>query len=304
MELTTEFVIKKERIFRYRRGKVGYYFILPAILWLTIFTYVPLVMAVDRVFRDYNTREFVGWEHFDYVLKTPAFVNSFRNVIAFTLIITTLMFLCSFFFALLIKNIEFPKLMGTIKALIYLPNLLSGVIVTIIFNMLINEGYGLFAAMRVANGQWPIKFTTDGIWPYISIIIPSLWMGLGYNTLVMLAGLLNIPKEYYEAAKIDGANAAVALWAITVPNMRNSFILILTSQITGNLQMLEIPMWITGGGPLNRTMTPALYLFNSFRDAGRSPNVAIAGALLIMLLIALLNIVSFSLLHSKKSEDV
>lgn len=303
-KLSVKQIEKKDRRFRYRRGRAGYLFILPAILWMTLFTYVPLFMAVDRVFRDYNTREFVGWEHFDYVLKTPTFVDSFKNVLLFTAIITVSMVIFSFLFASLIKKVTNAKLAGAIKAVIYLPNLLSGVIVTIIFNMLINEGYGLFAALRIANGQWPIKFTTEGIWPYISIIVPTLWVGLGYNTLVMLAGILNIPKEYYEAAKIDGANTWVMLWKITIPNMRNSFILIITAQITGNLQMLEIPMWITGGGPLNKTMTPTLYLFNSFRDSGRSPNVAIAGALIIMVLIACLNLVSFSLLHSKKSEDM
>ncbi len=303
-KMSAKQIEKKDRRFRYRRGRVGYLFILPAILWMSLFTYVPLFMSINRVFRDYNTQAFVGWEHFDYVFKTPTFVDSFKNVLLFTAILTVSMVIFSFLFAALVKKVTNAKLAGAIKAVVYLPNLLSGVIVTIIFNMLINEGYGLFAALRIANGQWPIKFTTEGIWPYVSIIVPTLWVSLGYNTLVMLAGMLNIPKEYYEAAKIDGANAWVMLWKITIPNMRNSFILILTAQITGNLQMLEIPMWITGGGPVNKTMTPALYLFNSFRDSGRSPNVAIAGALIIMVLIAFLNLISFSLLHSKKSEDM
>lgn len=286
-----------------KQQRQGYAFVLPAMVGLGMFVYIPLFMALVRVFQDYNTHAFVGLEHFDYVLKTPTFVNSFKNVTIMTLVITFLMVTISFIFALLLSKVKKARLQNFVKSVIYLPNLLSGVIVTILLSMLINEGYGLFAALRVANGQWPIKFTTDGIWPYVSIILPSLWVGLGYNTLVMLAGILNIPKEYIEAAKIDGANAFTVLKKIYLPCMRNYFVLIITAQITGNLQMLEIPMWITGGGPLNKTMTPSLYLFNTFRDSGRSPNVAIAGSLVVMALIVVLNLISFSILHSKKLED-
>ncbi len=285
-----------------KKERPGYYFILLSIVWVTIFVYVPLIMAVVRVFQDYNTGEFIGFENFDYVLKTPTFINSFKNVIVLSLIITILMTIFSFGFASLINKVTNEKVAGITKALIYIPNLMSGVIIAIIFNLLINEGIGLFAAIRVANDKWPIKFTTDGIWPYISIIVPTLWVGIGYNTLIMLAGLLNVPKEYYEAAKLDGANSWHLFVNITLPNMKNYFILVISAQITGNLQMLEIPMWITGGGPLEKTMTPTLYLFNTFRDSGRSPNIAIAGALIIMIIIVTMNIISFRLIHSKKAE--
>lgn len=294
--------IKHSNLYKKQQRK-GYAFVLPAMVWMFVFTYIPLFMAVVRVFQDYNTQEFVGFEHFDYVLKTPTFVNSFKNVTIMTLVITFLMVTISFLFAMLLSKVKQQRFLHFVKSVIYLPNLLSGVIVTILLSMLINEGYGLFAALRIADGKWPIKFTTDGIWPYISIILPSLWVGLGYNTLVMLSGILNIPKEYIEAAKIDGANAFDILRKIYLPCMRNFFVLVITSQITGNLQMLEIPMWVTGGGPLNKTMTPTLYLFNTFRDSGRSPNVAIAGSLIIMILIVILNLIFFSILHSKKLED-
>lgn len=294
--------VKRSALYKKQQRK-GYIFILPAMIGLLVFVYIPLGMSLVRVFQDYNTHEFVGFEHFDYVLKTPTFTGAFKNVTIMTVIITFLMVIISFLFAMLLAKVKRQKFLNLVKSLIYLPNLLSGVIVTILLNMLINEGYGLFAALRIADGKWPIKFTTDGIWPYVSIIIPSLWVGLGYNTLVMLAGILNIPKEYVEAAQIDGANVFDILKKIYLPCMRNYFVLVITSQITGNLQMLEIPMWVTGGGPLNKTMTPSLYLFNSFRDSSRSPNVAIAGSLIIMVLIVVMNLISFSVLHSKKLED-
>ena len=119
----------------------------------------------------------------------------------------------------------------------------------------------------------------------------------------MYAGLMNVPRQYYEAAALDGAGPLRRMFNITIPGMRNYFILMLVNLITGTLQMMEIPYLITGGGPLEKTLTPALYLFNSFRDAGRSQNVTIAGALLIMVLTVLMNVIAFRMIRSQKSEE-
>ena len=85
--------------------------------------------------------------------------------------------------------------------------------------------------------------------------------------------------------------------------MKNIFILSLINLITGSLQMLDIPYMITGGGPLDMTMTPSLYLFNSFRDVNRPQNVTIAGSILIMIVIVTINIIAFKCIHSEKMED-
>ena len=93
------------------------------------------------------------------------------------------------------------------------------------------------------------------------------------------------------------------MFSVTIPCMKNYFILTLVSLITSTLQMLEIPYLITGGGPLEKTLTPALYLFKSFRDAGRPQNVTIAGALMIMVLTVVTNVIAFSLIKSGKTEE-
>ena len=168
---------------------------------------------------------------------------------------------------------------------------------------IMNYGGGLLTSISISLGKEPISFQTQGLWPYVCIIIPTLWGGFGYNSLVMYAGLMNVPRQYYEAAALDGAGPLRRMFNITIPGMRNYFILMLVNLITGTLQMMEIPYLITGGGPLEKTLTPALYLFNSFRDAGRSQNVTIAGALLIMVLTVLMNVIAFRMIRSQKSEE-
>lgn len=293
---------KRKDAFRLRDSKTAYAMLAPAIILLLVFSSIPLVMAVIRSFQDYNTKEWVGLQNYDYVLKTPSFMGSFENVLVFILIIVSAMMILSFLFAHVLRAIP-PRLSGFVKIILYIPCLISGVVTAILYMFLMNYGGGLLTSICISLGIQPISFQTEGLWPYVCIIIPTLWGGFGYNSLVMYAGLMNVPKQYYEASELDGAGPLRKMFYITIPNMRNYFILMLVNLITGTLQMMEIPYLMTGGGPLEKTLTPALYLFNSFRDAGRSQNVTIAGALLILVLTVLVNCVAFRLIRSKKSEE-
>lgn len=154
---------------------------------------------------------------------------------------------------------------GTVKTLIFLPFLLSGIVTSIAFLLMLNYGGGLFTSIRYNLGLEAVAFEKNVFLSYFWIIVPTWWGGFGYNTLVLYAGLLNIPASYYEAAEIDGANAAERMFYITIPNMKNYFILLLINLTAGGLQMFEIPMMITGGQPLNKTLTPVLYLVNNFK---------------------------------------
>lgn len=293
---------EKRKRTRYKDNKTAYFMLSPAFLLLTIFAVVPLIMAIIRSFQDYNTGEFCGFDNFDYVLKTPSFVNSFVNVSLFTLIVVACTMVFSFLFANLLVQIN-KKVADILKIIIYVPCLISGVVVSIIFMFIFNYGGGLLTSILVGLGIPPVSFQTEGLWPIVCILLPTFWLGFGYNTLVMYAGLMNVPKSYYEAADIDGANRFQKMVHITFPSMKNTFVLMLVNLVTVSLQMMEIPYLITGGGPLDLTMTPSLYLFNSFRDGNRPQNVTIAGALLIMLVILLINVVIFALIKSGKTEE-
>ncbi len=293
---------KRSNRFRFRYSGTAYAMLAPALILLVTFSTIPLVMALIRSFQDYNTKAFVAVENYDYVLKTPSFMGSFKNVLVFILIIVSAMIVLSFLFAHVLRAIH-PRLSGAVKVILYIPCLISGVVTAIIYMFIMNYGGGLLTSISISLGKEPISFQTQGLWPYVCIIIPTLWGGFGYNSLVMYAGLMNVPRQYYEAAALDGAGPLRRMFNITIPGMRNYFILMLVNLITGTLQMMEIPYLITGGGPLEKTLTPALYLFNSFRDAGRSQNVTIAGALLIMVLTVLMNVIAFRMIRSQKSEE-
>lgn len=285
-----------------RKNVISYLLMIaPAFVILTIFAMVPLVMAVVRSFQDYLTQE-PTLANYDYIFSSAIFKNSFKNVLIIGGSLIILQFGLGFLYAFLLTKLS-KKVAYIIRLLIYIPNLISPVLVSIVFNLLLNSGGGLFASLAYSLGRDPIHFTIDGIWPYVIIIGAALWGGFGYTTLVMYAGLLSIPKTYYEAADIDGVNGFQKMFKITIPCMRNAIILSLVGQITGALQMLDIPLFMTGGGPMDQTMTPALYLFTLFKSKN-AVNYAIAGSIIVLIVIVALNVVAFNLVKSKRSEDV
>ena len=292
----------KHRSFRYRDKGAAYAMLAPALLLLCVFVAVPLVMALVRSVQDYATSGFVGLKNYLYVLQTPSFLKSFGNVLLMTFFTVLLTMLFAFLFALLMRSLN-NRLGYLARAAVFLPFFISGITSAILFFLLINYGGGLFTSILISLGKKPIAFAVDGIWPYVTIIAITIWMSFGYQSLIMYAGLLQIPRSYYEAAQLDGANAFEQAVYITLPNMKNYFVLTCINMVTANLQMFEVPLMVTGGGPVEKTLTPVLYLFNSFRDPARPQNVTIAGALMVMVVIMTINIIVFKTVRSEKSGD-
>jgi ABC-type sugar transport system permease subunit len=293
---------KRHHRFEYRNEVSAYVMLAPAFILLTIFVVIPLIMAVIRSFQDYNTKAFVGFYNYEFIFETDLFVKSFGNVLIMTAVITVVMIIISFLFANVLKAMN-NKFGDIAKVIIYIPFFISGIAASVIFTLITNYGGGLISSILVSMGLDPISFTSDTVLAYVSIIIPTIWLGFGYNTLVMYAGLINIPSDYYAAASIDGANWWQKVIHITIPNMRNTMVLLVVNLVTTNMQMMEIPMIMTEGGPLNETLTPVLYLFNAFRDPSRPANATIAGSIVVMIVIMSVNIIVFRLVHSKRSED-
>ena len=303
MENTVEF--KRNKKYVYRNKWYAYAMIAPGFILLTIFVIIPFVIALYRSVTDYyayNTNvQFVWFENYVRILKDDSFFKSLKNVVMMTLIYTVIMVVITFAFAHVIKKLS-PRLASATKILCYIPFLLSGIMLSIIFIFIFSNN-GLINAIRANGGKERIVFNQDGVWPYFIIILPLIWAGFGYNSLVMLAGLLNIPKDYYEAAEMDGANAWKRLRYITIPNMKNYFVLIIINLITGGLQMFELPMMMTGGGPLESTLTPVLFIFLQKQNPSLQECEIMAGSILIMIPIALINILVFKVIRSEKSAD-
>lgn len=296
---------EKTKHYAYRSKWYAYAMLVPGLILLSIFVIYPFVLALIRSFINYSAYEtdirFVGLENYIQILKDARFFQSLKNVIAMTMVYALVMFVASFLFALVVKQLA-PRMASITKTLIYIPCLLSGILVSVIFLFMFSNN-GLINAIRVENGLERIVFNADGMFPYIIVVLPMLWGGFGYNTIVMLAGLHNIPKNYYEAAALDGAGSFQQMLHITLPNMKNYFVLIIINLITGGLQMFEFPLMMTGGGPLDSTLTPVLFMYWQKSNPTLTQSCVMAGCILIMIPIASINLLVFKLIRSEKSLD-
>lgn len=279
----------------------GYLMIAPALILLIIFVFIPLIIAIYRSFFEVSggINSFVGLKYYVKTFMNENFIRSIGNVLIFSVIITFLQIVLSFLFANVLVRIK-GRFGVFARTIIYLPYLLSGVVVAVIFTLLTTYNGGVLNSIIESWGLDPIAWNNDSFWSPISIIVPTIWIGFGYTTLVMYAGLINIPKDYYEAAQMDGAGFWRQMFSLSIPCMKNYFVLLIVTNIVANLQMYEIPMIMTNGQPLNKTMTPVLYIMHSRSNGNISDSEITAMALLVMIIILIINSAVFYLFRDKK----
>ena len=288
-----------------RDMKMAYLMLLPAVVMLTIFVIIPLVIAFQKSFYDWNyyiDSVFVGFDNYRIIINTVYFQKAVINVLKFVITIVPLLLLLSFTLAHVLKGLS-AKMSNMIKTAIYIPGIISGIATSVIFIFILDYKGGVINQTLMQLGIGRIGFLNNPFWAYIAVILPTVWVGLGGNTILMYAALVNVPPEYYEAASVDGAGAWKKMIYITLPQMKNIFVLMCISLTAGTLQMFDIPYMLTGGGPSNSTLTPMLYLYNNYRDASKGMGYTIAGAILMLIIIVMINSVVFAVIKSEKSVE-
>lgn len=285
--------------------KIAYLMLAPAVICLTLFVIIPVIMAAQKSFYEWNfytDSVYVGWNNFRIILVNEYFVQAIKNILRFVVVLVPLELITTLSFAMMLKQLT-KQYTDLVKSCIYIPGIIAGIIISNVFSVVFDYRAGLFNQLVMGFGGKRIAFLNHPSWAFWSIVLTSIWSGLGGGTILMFAALVNVPQEYYESASIDGANAWQRALHITLPQMKNIIILQTIRGVAGTLQMLELPMFLTGGGPLNRTLTPMLYIYNNFRDRTKTMGYTIAGALLMLILIAAINSVVFALVRSEKSLD-
>ena len=276
----------------------------PAIILLTIFVLTPLGIAIYRSFFDYRVgaaSSFVGFGNYIKTLRNANFTKSIWNVLWMSLVITVVQVIITFLFASLLTKSK-GKFSEITRTVVYIPFLLSGIVVSVIFTLLTTYNGGFINYFLGLFDIEPIPFNNHVVWSPISIIVPTIWIGFGYYSLVMYAGIKNVPISYYEAAEMDGAGFFRKTISITLPCMKNYFVLMIITLVVANMQMFEIPLVMTNGQPANRTMVPVLYLIHARSNGNVSDGEITAAAILIMIIILVINSAVFTMFRTKKEN--
>ncbi len=240
-------------------------------------------------------KKFVGLlNYFNVITKDETFAIAARNNIIWILL--TMLFTVSVALALaLLLNREFR---GRIffRGCFYFPYILSGVTVAIIWSWIYHPHLGLITnlASIAGWGEYSKALLADTRTALYAVYVAALWQGVGAPMVLFLAGLQTIPKELFEAATIDGANKFQVFLNITIPMLRETFVIVFATQIISSMKVYDIIYAMTGGGPANSTQTMATWMvMQTFTFANVGMGTAIACIMVLVLMVVIIPFVLF-----------
>ncbi len=250
---------KSERI-------AGYIFILPAVVLLFLFLFMPAFSTVRYAFTDYNIMRpdsisFAGLENFKKLITDSNFHKSILNTLNFTIKVVPLQCCLALGLAMLISSRR--RGVSIFRAAYFSPQVTSMVVVAILWSVLYNSNpnTGLFNALLAQFGIDAVGFLTDPDTAMNSIVVMSAWQAAGYQMMIFLAGLQGIPDEQYEAASIDGAGKLKSFIYITLPGLKNVIKYVVMITMIQAMKLFTQPYVMTKGGPQNSTRTIVYYIY-------------------------------------------
>lgn len=258
--------LETEKIHRNRRKHyVAYGFLVPAMFFFVVFLFIPLIAAVYLSFTDYDvltSPTWVGLDNYRTLFADPLFWRGLRNSLIY-LVVTPILIVLSISLAIVV-NKAIPGVFF-FRTLYYIPAITSVVAVGMIFEFVFAEPAGLINGLLRQFGviDQPISFLTSPNMTLISIMIVTIWRGIGFYMIIFLAALQSIPEELYEAAAIDGANRIQQHLHITVPGIRPSIIFVAVISSISALKIFE-EIWVMtdgSGGLLDSALTLVFYLY-------------------------------------------
>ena len=240
-------------------------FIAPFFVLFAIFGVYPILFSLWLSLHEWKgvgPMRYVGLEHYRFLMRDRIFWHSMSNaVILFFLYVPVMTFLAVVLATIL--NAGFLRLQGLWRALIFVPHITSMVAAGFTFRLIFDTHSGFANSALGWFGVDPIPWLDSEWWARITLSLLMIWAWLGYNTVIMLAGLQTIPPEISEAARVDGASRSQVFRQITVPLLRPVIIFSVTLSIIGTFQMYTEPLILTQGGPIRATETPVMQIFST-----------------------------------------
>ena len=264
---------------------------MPYLVHFFLFIAFPVVFSIILTFHKWNIiapMQYTGLANYIHLFNDAFFWKSLGNTLIFLAIHIPLQIIVALFLAeVLNQKIKFR---GFFRAAFFLPVIVSGVVVTILWQQLYGFDTGLFNRILTSVGFSKIGWLTDPSWAMPSIAIMATWKNVGLYIILFLVGLQTVPAHYYEAAELEGANHMQKFFNITLPMINPTiFMVVILSTISGFSLFIE-PYVMTGGGPLNSTLSAVLYIYKQgffYYHMGYSATLGLFFALLILAVVAI-----------------
>jgi len=268
---------------------MGYLMSAPYIVYFLIFSAFPIFFSFFLIFHRWNIvgpMKWVGLANFNMMFSDPLFWTSIYNTIIFLLIHIPLQVAVALVLAEVLN--QKIKARAFFRAAFFMPVVVSGVVVTILWKQLYSTDTGLLNNLLMVIGFGKVEWLTSTAMAMPSIAIMATWKNVGLYMILFLAGLQSVPAYMYEAADMDGATTLQKFRYITIPAINPVIVMVLILSTIGGFSLFIEPYVMTGGGPLNSTLSTVLYIYRqgfSFYKMGYAATLGFMLAAIIFIVV-------------------
>ena len=281
----------------------GYAFILPIMLGFLLFLAFPVIASFFVSLADWNLindPEYAGIGNYIQLFQDPFFWTCLKNTAYFSFFAVLFGMFLSLYLANLIQETK-PKGASFFKSSLFLPVILSTVAVALVWQWLLDGHMGMINHLLNMVGLPSVPWLTSPAVALNSVILVAVWRQIGYNMVIFLAALANVPDELYEASSLDGASRFQTFWNVTWPLISPATFFIAVTSIINSFQVFDITTILTNGGPANSTNTLIMMIYQNgfqFFKMGYASGIAYVLFGIILIITAIQTIVSKRWVHS------
>ncbi len=258
-----------------RRTLAAWGFLAPAATLLLVFTFGPLLFSLWISLQEWHlvdpAHPFAGLDNYRNIILDTAWWSSIRNTAVFTLHVPLAMAVA---LALALLTQGSRRAVRWARLALFLPSITSVVAIAVVWKWLLNDGYGLVNQLLARAGIGPVPWLTSPDTALASLMLISVWMVVGYQMVVFQAGLAAIPRDWYDAARVDGAGPLQRFRHITLPGLRHTLFFVLVTSVIGSFQVFGLVYVMTEGGPLGATDVAVYHIYREAWEFLRFGNAA------------------------------
>lgn len=269
----------------------GYLFVGPMLITTAVLTIIPILLSAIISFTDWNfiagldQISFIGFGNYTQLFADETFLTSMRNNLALMAVVPVAMFLSLVLAALINKATYFKTFF---KVVYFMPFISSIVAVAVLWRVLFHPTSGPINGFLKSIGiDHPPLWLADPSFALVSVMIIMVWTSIGFNLIIYMAGLQNIPGDLYEAANIDGASPIRQFFSITLPMLSPTTFFLLITGIIGSFKAFDLVMILTNGGPAGSTSVIVFYLYENAFINLKSGYASAMGIVLLLFILAI-----------------
>lgn len=268
-----------------------YLIVSPYLIHLLLFVVFPVVFSIVLTFHKWNIispMEYVGLDNFKRLIQDRLFWKAILNTLQFLLVHIPLQIVAALALAYFLNQKIFMR--GFFRAAFFMPVVISGVVVTILWQQLYGLETGLLNRLLIGLGLNRVEWLSNPAIAMISIAIMATWKNVGLYVILFLVGLQAVPRSYYEAAEVEGATAWQQFRYITLPAINPTIFMVVILSTIGGFSLFIEPYIMTDGGPLNSTLSAMLYIYKQafgYYHMGYSVTLGLFFALIIVAVVVI-----------------